>query len=455
MNMSDTSSPYALPKLKSARGARTANDALTQRLRALELDIEAGRLAESAQTLNELSRAHPRDARVFVAGWLLGMRANNPNAALQAARRAVELSPGSATAHYCKADAHRALGDNAAARLSVEQAIILMPNNLQYRELAVNLANAEADHAAAEKHLRAAYAQKRDIPGIRSMVGNALRYQSKFDEAKQWLSEALAVDGDDADAHHGLAMIAYQRDDLHNARIHLADALRVRPDDDGFRYLEAVFEGKTPEQQPEGMTRGLFDRYATRFDSHLVGALKYRVPQMVTPMILANYPDRRLNILDLGCGTGLLGAALGAIDGYFVGVDLSRPMLEEAQKHGVYARLHHVNLLDALEATEASEYEVIVAADVFVYLGALDVAIRDACKVLKPGGWLYFSVESAPADGPDFTLGKTMRYAHNPGYLRRLLDANGFVSQSMQDIDLRLEQDTVIRGHLVAAQKPA
>jgi len=453
--MSDLSSSYALPKLKRTRDvAKQADEALMQRLRALELDIEAGKLGEAAQALNQLAAQHPRDARVFVAGWLLGMRADNAASALQSARRAAELAPGSATAHYCIADAQRALGDNAAARQSIEQAIMLMPGNLQYRELAVNLANAAAEHAVAERHLRAAYAQKRDIPGIQSMLGSALRFQSRFDEAKQFFDEALTVNPDDADAMHGLAMIAYQRDDLEAARSHLAAALRQRPGDEGFLYLEAIFAGKTPEQQPEGMTRGLFDRYASRFDSHLVGALKYRVPQMVTPMILANYPDRKLNILDLGCGTGLLGAALGAIDGYFVGVDLSRPMLEEAAKHGVYARLHHVNLLEALEATDADEYEVIVAADVFVYLGALDVAIRDAYKVLKPGGWLYFSCEGAPAGGPDFTLAKTMRYAHSPDYLRRLLDSNGYVSQSMQEIDLRLEQESVIRGYLVAAQKP-
>ena len=202
------------------------------------------------------------------------------------------------------------------------------------------------------------------------------------------------------------------------------------------------------------MTRGLFDGYASRFDSHLIGALKYRVPQTIADAIRTRFPDRKLNILDLGCGTGLIGAALGRIDGFFVGVDLSLPMLEEAQKLGVYARLHHVNLLDALAETDANEYEVIVAADVFIYLGGLDMAITNAFKVLRPGGWLFFSCEDTPDDGPDFVVRKTMRYAQSQKYVKRLLDNAGFVAPSIEAIDLRMEQDVAITGFLVSVQKP-
>lgn len=430
-------------------------DNLTRQLQAIEADINAGRLADAANMLNIVGRAYPRDARIYVAGWLLATKADNAAASLQAAERAVALAPTSATAQYCLADAQRRNGDITSARASVETALLLTPQNLTYRELAVNLANTQADHAAAERHLRVAFAQSPNIPGIKTMIGNSLRHQSNLDEAEKWLTEAVERNGDDAEAHNGLAMVAYQRDDMTAAKAHLAQALRLQPDNASYAYMDAVFSGKTPEQPPEDMTRGLFDRYATRFDSHLVGALKYRVPQTFAATILRQFPDRKLNVLDLGCGTGLLGAALGPIDGFFVGVDFSRPMLEEATKHGVYSRLHNVNLLDALSATDANEYEVIVAADVFIYMGALDAAINGSFKVLRPGGWLYFSLEVAPEDGENFEVRKSMRYAHNPAYVRRLLDSAGFVSQSFEDTDLRTEQEMPIRGLLVSAQKPA
>jgi predicted TPR repeat methyltransferase len=51
------------------------------------------------------------------------------------------------------------------------------------------------------------------------------------------------------------------------------------------------------------------------FDQHLVGGLGYRLPKLVAERILQWHADRKLNVLDLGCGTGLLGVCLGRIDG--------------------------------------------------------------------------------------------------------------------------------------------
>jgi predicted TPR repeat methyltransferase len=445
-------SRYSLPKVPQ-RSALIA-EALNRQLQAVEADIQAGRLTEAASSLNDLVAAHPGDGRVYIAGWLLASKAGNTEAAYQSAARAVALAPKAANAHYSLSKAEQERGNIDAARRSIDAALALAPNHLQFLELAVNLANAHSDHVSRERYLRAAFAHDEKIPGIRSMIGNALRFQNKFDESEAWFVDAVAADPNDADGHAGLAHIAFQRDDQHKALAHITEALRTRPADEAFLYLKTIFSGETPLQQPEGMTRGLFDRYANRFDSHLVGTLKYRVPQLIAEKVLSLYPDRKLNILDLGCGTGLLGAALGPIDGYFVGVDLSRPMLEVAHKHAVYSRLHNVNLLDALDATDANEYEVIVAGDVFIYVGALEAAIANSFKVLRSGGWLFFSCETAPADGEYLVLHKTMRYAHTIAYVKRLLADAGFAPPSIDEIDLRLEKTDPIPGFLVAVQKP-
>ncbi len=446
-------SRYSLPKA-TKKGAAEA-EALNRQLLAVEADIQAGRLSDAAGSLNQLVAAHPKDGRLYVAGWLLANQAGNVEAAYLSAQRAVTLAPTSGTAFYCLSETERQLGDITAARESIEQAITHAPKNLQFQASAVNLALAQGDHAAAERSLRAAFQLDPNLSGIRTLLGNSLRAQNKLDEAKKCLLDAVALNADDADAHHGLAMIAHINNQRATSLEHVEHCLRLRPDDEQWVYLKAVFEGQTPATRPESMTRALFDPYATRFDADMVGALNYRVPQLIAQRVLAHFPERNINVLDLGCGTGLLGAALGPINGYFVGVDLSLPMMEEAKKHEVYSRLHNVNLLDALDATDANEYEVIVAADVFIYVGALDAAISGAFKVLKPGGWLFFSCESAPEDGPDFVLGKSMRYAQTTSYVKRLLDTSGFAASSIDAIDLRMEQQAVIAGFLVAAQKPA
>ncbi len=93
-------------------------------------DINAGRLSDAANMLNIVGRAYPRDARIYVSGWLLATKADNTPASLQAAERALALEPNSATAHYCKADSLRRSGDIVAARASLDTALMLMPNNL-------------------------------------------------------------------------------------------------------------------------------------------------------------------------------------------------------------------------------------------------------------------------------------------------------------------------------------
>ncbi|MBL8310381.1 MAG: tetratricopeptide repeat protein [Burkholderiales bacterium] len=450
-----SNSPYSLPTMKpTAQATQERQAARAPLFKAVEADIRAGRLREAAIALNALQQQDADDARIYVCGWMLAKEAGNLSSALKAAERAAELSPMQALPHYCLADAQRALGQTKEARDSIEKAVALMPDDLKFRETAVNLATALGDHAAAERHLRFAFSRNPNVPGIKSMIGAALRSQSKLDEAREFFAGAVADNPEDAHAHFGLAMVAHDQGQPEKATLHINDALRLHPDDPEFNYLRAVFAGETPARQPEGMTRAVFDQYAVRFDTHLVGALKYRVPQRIAALITEKFPARKLSILDLGCGTGLLGASLGAIDGHFVGVDLSMPMIDEAKKHKAYTRFHHVNLLDALDATDANEFEVIVAADVMIYVGALETPLRDAFKVLKPGGWLFFSCERAPEDGPDLVVEKSLRYSHKESHVRRLLAEDGYVEVAIEDVDLRTEGGVAIPGYIVAAQKP-
>jgi len=450
-----SSSPYSLPALKTKSDVeREKSQAKVQRFQSIDLDIQNGRLTEAAAALNELQKEDASDARIYVAGWLLAQRAGNLKSALASARRAVDLAPMLAMPHFCLAESLRAEGDVVGARASAEKALVLAPENMKFRELAVNLANALGDYAAAEAHLRIAFDRDPKVPGIKTMIASAMRFQQKLVEARQWFSDAIADNADDVYAHYGLAMVAHEQGDGATAQSQIDEALRLQPDDPEFLYLRAAFRGETPERQPEAMTRGVFDQYAPRFDKHLVGALKYRVPQRIAKLITDRYPDRKLSILDLGCGTGLVGASVGRIDGHFVGVDLSLPMIDEAKKHGAYTRFHNVNLLDALDATDANEFEVIVAGDVFIYVGAVETPLRDAFKVLKRGGWIFFSCEGAPEDGPDLVLEKSLRYSHKASHVRALLDQLGYVASEFEDIDLRTENGVAIPGFIVSAQKP-
>src|SRR5690606_39249945 len=102
-------------------------------------------------------------------------------------------------------------------------------------------------------------------------------------------------------------------------------------------------------------------------------------------------------VLDLGCGTGLCGAHLRANllmrDDHLCGVDLSPAMIEQAKKCNVYSALHVADLHEFLEADQTT-WDLVVAADVFNYIGPLDRVFAALRKRLASGAWLAFTTES-------------------------------------------------------------
>src|SRR5207302_1633468 len=103
---------------------------------------------------------------------------------------------------------------------------------------------------------------------------------------------------------------------------------------------------------------------------------------------------RDLDVLDLGCGTGLAGELFRPLSRRLDGVDLSPRMLAQAATRGVYDRLAAGDLLTHLGGT-GDRYHLVLAADVFVYLGDLAPVFAAARLVLRAGGWLAFTVEAS------------------------------------------------------------
>ena len=180
------------------------------------------------------------------------------------------------------------------------------------------------------------------------------------------------------------------------------------------------------------------------------------MPERAAQLLNELHPDRRFNLLDLGCGTGLLGVYLGPINGFIIGVDLSEKMIEQAARHNVYARFHNVNVLDALRDTPADHYEAITCLDVLVYVGDLTPVIPNAHRILKAGGHFIFSCEAVAEDEADLVLRKSQRYAHKASHVERLCREAGFDDVEIEHLPaLRMENNEPLPGFLVVAHKPA
>lgn len=211
----------------------------------------------------------------------------------------------------------------------------------------------------------------------------------------------------------------------------------------------ARLTGASPASPPADYVRGLFDQYAGRFDRHLREELGYRGPELLRDALSAARAERSRplhfdRVLDLGCGTGLMGRALFPNFDSIHGVDLSPRMVEAAVATGVYNHAEAGDLLDFLRAQGEGSADLVVAADVFVYLGDLDPVFRASARALESGGLFAFTVQRGA--GADYELGADLRYAHSADYLRRLAAARDFRVASLVDASTRKDAGRDVPG---------
>ena len=288
--------------------------------------------------------------------------------------------------------------------------------------------------------------------------GNEHMKRQRLGEARTALQAVLdgQPDAEDEDlAQRGLVMIE-MREGNNDAAIPMLEKLRARhPDDDELNYAWEKAHGRTPSSRSARSVRNLFDDYAERFDLHLVRVLQYDSPKRVADIIRELHPDLRFNLLDLACGTGLLGVYLGPIQGYMIGVDLSEKMIEQAARHGLYARFHHVNVLDALRETPDDLYEVISCLDALVYIGDLHPVVPNALRILKAGGHFITTYERMQEDEEgDMVLRASSRYAHKESFVVKLHKDSGFEDVRVIDLpQLRSEAGQPLPGFIVVARK--
>jgi predicted TPR repeat methyltransferase len=206
-----------------------------------------------------------------------------------------------------------------------------------------------------------------------------------------------------------------------------------------------------PRSDPR-YVRHLFDQFSHDYDARMLGELGYGAP-----LILRNLAEMvglahrgPMAIFDLGCGTGLSGAAFADLAVRLDGIDLSPAMIEKARARGIYDDLHVADIEQAL-TEDARAYDLILAADTLVYLGNLDSLFAGVAKRLSAEGAFLFTVERKEGDG--FELGPKRRWRHSESYLRNEAARAGFDVAGFLECHPRTEAGVPVEGYAVALMK--
>ncbi len=226
-------------------------------------------------------------------------------------------------------------------------------------------------------------------------------------------------------------------------------ALARAPEDD---ETEAALKRLAAERGKPGATyaRHLFNDYAPRFEEALA-KLGYQAPQFIAAA-LQPYLASNQNIIDLGCGTGLMAPFLKPHAARLVGVDIAEKMLALAAERKAYDQLVAVDMVSALTGT----WDIIVAADAFVYVGDLAPLFAAAAKALAGSGVMALSVEvNGLQDG--YVLQASKRYAHSISYIKALCTVHQLGLVNMQAVVLRQDRGQPVNGAIlvISPTKPA
>ncbi len=280
-------------------------------------------------------------------------------------------------------------------------------------------------------------------------VAQACMHLRRFKEAIPYLLAIANLKSDHFHAHNNLG-IAYQETGDHaQARRYLTAALQLRPDAEATRFLLASLgAADAPASAPPGYVANLFDKYAEKFDQQLIEGLGYRTPELLVPLCFEQIPSNHANleILDIGCGTGLCGPLLRPRARRLVGVDLSPNMITKARERGCYDDLE-VAEIEAMLRRHMETFDLIVAADVFPYVGDIQDILNAARRSLRPGGLVAFSTEASDR-GSGYELRDTNRYAHSAVYLSEAGKKAEFDEVAFRESVLRHNRGKPVKGYL-------
>lgn len=258
------------------------------------------------------------------------------------------------------------------------------------------------------------------------------------------LDKALALDHGAPRVHWLKGQLAAWRGDRAAALAHY-QACRARADvaAPADFMIAAMGGAETPERAPDDYVRAYFDWYAEGYDRHLTEALGFAVPALLHAAIAASDPAAGGAGLDLGCGTGLTGAAIAPLVGDLTGVDLSPAMLERARARGCYDRVVEAEVHAFLAGAPEASADLVVAGDVLVYVGDLAPLLRDVARALRPGG-LFAATTEHGEDGVE--LAASGRYRHGVAAVERQAAAAGLAVVARTPATLRRELGAPVAG---------
>ena len=364
--------------------------------------------------------------------------------AIESFKKALILNPKYAEAHYNMGNALKEKGDLKEALKAFRQAVSLKPLFVRAHH---NMGNVlvslnELDHAA-EAYKTVISVEPSHVKAYINL-GSVLKNLGKFDAALAAYKKARAIEPKNAMIYNNLGNTFREQGKPKDAIENYEKSIYYEPDNPTAKHMIAALKGENTSTAPKEYVERLFDDCAGWFEKSLVNKLRYEVPKTVVNIVQNQLGISDLGtVLDLGCGTGLLGVEIREYCEKLEGVDLSASMLQEAQKKNIYDKIDQFDIIEYL-ALETLDFDYYFSLDVFIYVGDLSEIFRLLKSRSQKKGKLIFSTEHTEKDG--FFLETTGRYSHSKKYIEKLCREHNYEFLHFSMTNLRKENNITILG---------
>lgn len=106
-------------------------------------------------------------------------------------------------------------------------------------------------------------------------------------------------------------------------------------------------------------------------------------------------PVKGLQVLDVGCGGGILADAMARLGAQVTGIDLAAKPLRVAQLHALEAQTPNVQYrevsAEALAEQQPGSFDVVTCMEMLEHVPDPGSVVRACADLVKPGGWVFFS----------------------------------------------------------------
>ena len=454
------------------------------------------RFADVLSTSDILIAVNPNDASLLNVRGAALQQLTSAEGALASFERAIAVKPDFAEALYNRGNLLANLKQYEKALASFDQALNNRPcyaDTLQgqakvlailtrYEEALASCAKALAikpDHAEAhyqiaavlqhggklkkaEAHLRRSLAITPNNIHAHTSLGLLVAHQGRLDEATAiaLAADKLCVKMITSGVHYSLGALFARCGLPEIARKHLEFYLsQDLQDHRGGRILLAKLGyEQIPERASSAHLASIYERRARFWDRGPMISSPYRGDLLVAKVVEQLVgPSARLDILDAGCGTGLVGERIKHLATQLHGVDLSPAMLAKARDKEIYHELYESDLASFL-SDHCERYDVVTCAATLIHFGDLRPVFQAAAVALRDGGLFVFTLYPSDQDDsagvhPRYGLAEGGCYAHGRNYVTDTARTSSFDVELLHDDIHEYDGQAPITGIVVALRR--